>query len=236
MALSSPFEPFLGGEPTAVLREVTLVGRDLSPIIPTVRDGDDVVVFVHGFLASAGVFRPLRTELERAAGARIATFTHAPCLGVQRIAHQLGQLLNRISTGARITLVGHSLGGVVARWYVQEMGGDARVAQTVSLASPFRGLGHVPQWLVGVDLHEESSLLKQLRAGAARCAVPHTSIVAADDAVIVGVETACLGVGDVVVLPGRGHNSLLFDPAVAALLIDQVRRRPPLPVRPTPAL
>jgi triacylglycerol lipase len=227
MALPQAFEQFLGIERLAVLREVSLVARDLSPVVPAMRSDDDVVVLVHGFLASAGVFRPLRAKLERDAGARVATFTHAPCVGVQRIAKQLAQIVDRIPRGARITVVGHSLGGVVARWYVQEMGGHARIAQTVSLASPFRGVVNVPQLLVGADLHEQSVLLKRLREGAATCRVPHTSIVAARDTVIVGVETACLGVGDVIVVPGRGHNSLLFDREVATVVIDRVRRRRP---------
>lgn len=216
-------EQLIGHERLAFLREVALVPRDLAAVVPRVRPGDDVVVLVHGFLASAGVFRPLRARLERETGARVATFTHAPCVGVRRIARQLAEVVDRIPAGARVTVVGHSLGGVVARWYVQEMGGHERVARTVSLASPFCGVD-VPQLLVGVDLHAQSDLLKRLRERASDCGVPHTSVVAADDAVVAGVATACLGYGDVVVVPRCGHNALLFDPQVAALVIDRVLR------------
>ena len=44
------------------------VRADLLPIVPRAIAGDDVVVLVHGFLATAGVFRPLRARLEREAG------------------------------------------------------------------------------------------------------------------------------------------------------------------------
>jgi triacylglycerol lipase len=104
------------------------------------------------------------------------------------------------------------------------MGGHARVSHTVSLGSPFGGLGKVPQWLVGADLHEQSVLLGRLRQGASACRVPHTSIVAADDAVAVGVERACLGAGKVFVVAGRGHNSLLFDQDVASIVIRVLER------------
>jgi hypothetical protein len=219
-------EHFIGRGAFAFLREIALVGHDLGPVVPGAHEGDDVVVLVHGFLASAGVFRPLRAELERATGARVATFTHAPLTGVRSIAVQLERLVERIPPRTRITIVGHSLGGIVARWYVQEMGGRARVAQTVSLASPFRGLDRVPPWLVGADLHSRSPLLARLRAGADTCPVPHTSIVAADDGVVVGVDAACLGSSDVMVVPDRGHNAILFEPAVAARIIECIRRRP----------
>jgi hypothetical protein len=42
---------------------------------------------------------------------------------------------------------------------------------------------------------------------------------------VVGVETASLGFGEVVVLPRRGHNGLLFCERVAGLVIDGVKTR-----------
>jgi triacylglycerol lipase len=224
MALPVTLEQFIGPERVALLREVALLGLDLTPVVPDARAGDDVVVLVHGFLASAGVFRPLRARLEREAGARVATFTHAPGVGIRRIARRLGELVDRLPAGARITVVGHSLGGVVARWYVQEMGGHARVARTISLASPFRGID-VPPLFVGADLHAQSELLERLREHAHVCGVPHTSIVAEEDTVVAGVNTACLGFGDVVVLPKRGHNGLLFCEKAASLVIERIKPR-----------
>jgi hypothetical protein len=146
-------------------------------------------------------------------------------VGILRIARRLAALVDRIPEGARITVVGHSLGGIVARWYVQEMGGRARVARTISLASPFGGID-VPPYFVGNDLHEQSVLLRRLRDGAHRSGVPHTSIVGEDDTLVVGVDTASLGFGEVVVLPERGHNALLFCEKAAALVIERVKSLP----------
>lgn len=217
------FAQLIGAERLAFLRQMALFPLDWSNVVPNVRPNDDVVVLVHGFCATAGVFRPLRARLERETGARVATFTHAPGVGVRRIAAQLQRLVDRIPAGTRITVVGHSLGGVVARWYVQEMGGHDRVSCTISMASPFSGV-LVPPLLVGADLHEQSRLLKRLREGARSCAIPHTSIVAGLDTVVPGNRTACLGTGDVVLLPECGHNELLFDPRVARIVMDRVER------------
>jgi pimeloyl-ACP methyl ester carboxylesterase len=224
MALPVALEQLIGVERLALLREVALVPRDLADVVPRALPGEDVVVLVHGFFASAGVFRPLRARLEREAGARVATFTHAPGVGIRRIARRLARLVDKFPSGTRITVVGHSLGGIVARWYVQEMGGHERVARTVSLASPFGGID-VPPLFVGADLHEQSALLRRLRERAHVCGVPHTSIVGEEDTVVVGVETASLGFGEVIVLPGRGHNALLFCDRVAGLVIDCVKTR-----------
>jgi pimeloyl-ACP methyl ester carboxylesterase len=223
MALPVALEQLIGPERLALLREVTLMPRDLGTVLPeNVRAGDNVVVLVHGFLASAGVFRPLRARLEREAQARIATFTHAPGVGIRRIARRLAEVVDPFPAGTRVTVVGHSLGGVVARWYVQEMGGHQRVSRTISLGSPFRGID-VPPFLIGADLHAQSDLLRRLRENAHACGVPHTSIVGERDTVVAGVHTACLGFGDVVVLPNRGHNGLLFCDTVANLVIERVK-------------
>jgi pimeloyl-ACP methyl ester carboxylesterase len=223
---SEALEDLFGTETIASLREVVLMARDLAPVVPDAQPGDDVVVLLHGFMATAGVFRPMRARLEREVGARVATFTHAPGVGVKRIAKQLASVVEQIPRGARVHIVGHSLGGIVARWFVQELEGHRRVAQTISLASPFGGVrvaGRVPIF-IGADLHASSSVLSRLRARAHVGAVPHTSIVAGEDRMVVGLKTAVLPRSDVVVLPGRGHNTLLYDEAVVQIVLDRIRR------------
>jgi alpha-beta hydrolase superfamily lysophospholipase len=225
LVLPLALDQLIGHEGLATLREVVLMPRDLSAIVPRVRPGDDVVVLVHGLFASAGVWRPLREHLENAGNVRVASFTHAPGVRVHRIARRLGKLIDRIPRGARVTIVGHSIGGVVARYYVQELGGHARVTQTISLASPFGGV-EIPKVLIGADIHANSALLERLRAGASHCGTPHTSIVGANDT-LVGVAPAMLGFGDVQVLPGRGHNALLYCERVASLVLERVKQPPP---------
>jgi len=214
-------------ETLATLREVVLMPRDLAPVVPEAKPGDDVVVLVHGFFASAGVFRPLKKKLEDETHASVASFSHVPGAGVARIAASLAGLVDRIPRGARVHLVGHSLGGLVARWYVQELGGHHRVVQTISLGSPFHGTRHahkVPV-LVGRDLTASSHVLHQLRSRAHEFDVPHTSIVGGDDKMVVPSESAVFPVGDVVHLDGRGHNSLLYDKESMAHVVDRIRHR-----------
>lgn len=235
--LDDPIPPFAGttlpsfkarvGETLATLREVVLMPLDLASRVPLeVSHADDVVVVVHGFFASAGVFRPMSRSLVSEAGAKVASFTHAPGAGIDRIARSLKVLVDKIPSGARVHLVGHSLGGLVARWYVQEHGGHERVAQTISLGSPFGGTERAKRFrfLVGADLHRSSPLLARLRQRAHDHDVPHTSIVAEGDSMVVPAESAVFPRGDVLVLPGRGHNTLLFDPDSIAHVTGAVKR------------
>ena len=214
-------------ETFATLREVVLMARDLTPVVPAqVAPHTDVVVLVHGFFASAGVFRPMRRHLVTDTGATVASFTHTPGAGIERIARSLSRLVDRIPRDCRVHLIGHSLGGLVARWYVQELGGHTRITQTISLGSPFGGTERARRFrfLVGADLHRTSPVLARLRARAHEHEVEHTSVVADADAMIVPCESAVFPRGDVVVLPGRGHNSLLFDPESITHVVDRVKR------------
>jgi pimeloyl-ACP methyl ester carboxylesterase len=215
-------------EALATLREVMLMPRDLADVVPRCRKDErvhDVVVLVHGFLASAGVFRPLRKRLERECGTAVASFSHVPGATVPSIAFSLGKLVARLPKAARVHVVGHSLGGVVARYYVQELGGHARVAQTIALGAPFGGApiaAHIPVF-VGRDLRPKSALLSRLRERAHEHAIPHVSIAGTADRTVPHDQALAFPWGERISLEGRGHNGLLFDDEVARIVVDRVR-------------
>ena len=223
-------------ETGATLREVALLPRDIAPVLPArARRGDDVVVLVHGFLASAGVWRPLRHRIEAHTGAHVATFTHAPGARVERIAKSLGKLVQRMAKetgGVRVHIVGHSLGGLVARWYVQELGGHDHVVQTISLASPFGGtpVAKAFPFLVGLDLHPTSPVLERLRGRAEEHGVPHLSVAGTDDRLVSNEAAHAFPGAECVNLSGRGHNTLLYDPAVASIVVRRIHAHAPRPL------
>ena len=69
-------------------------------------------------------------------------------------------------------IVGHSLGGVIARYYVQRMGGSARVDTLVTLGSPHTGtLGaYLVPTALGRQLRPGSAPLTELELPAPGCA------------------------------------------------------------------
>jgi pimeloyl-ACP methyl ester carboxylesterase len=209
-----------GREALAFARQFTLLHRDLDAQVPS--HARELVVLVHGFLATAGVLRPLRERLE-AEGRTVGSFTHPPGIGVETLAARVGEVV-AASRAERIHLVGHSIGGLAARWFVQELGGDARVVQTVSIASPFWGAPRarlVPGPLAR-DLHPQSALLARLREGIGR-GVPHLAVSGTHDAVV-GVPQP-LGAAAELLAPGMGHNAVLYDPAVLARVVAAVAER-----------
>jgi triacylglycerol lipase len=210
-------------EALAFARVAALLPLDRAARLPDRVDaGDDVVVLVHGLLATAGVMRPLREDVERRTGAKTASFTYLSGTGVRRIAEDLRELLDRLPRGVRIHLVGHSLGGLVVRWFVQEVASDFRVAQTITVAAPFEGArgARLMPGEAGRDIRAGSPVLERLRQGALRTeSLPHCSIYGAFDAAV--PSGTRFGIGEHVLVPDCGHNALLFHPTVG----DVVARR-----------
>jgi pimeloyl-ACP methyl ester carboxylesterase len=94
------------------------------------------VVFVHGFLGDPTNFMALRRAL---AGRSFASFAYRPRLHFARLAAPLAELIEGVcaATGAdRVDVVGHSLGGLIARHLV-DSGGGRRLRRLVTLGAPY---------------------------------------------------------------------------------------------------
>ncbi len=97
------------------------------------------VVFVHGFLGDHTNFLALRGHLSAAGIRNVASFSYRPRIDYQRLAPRLTSLIEAVcaTTGARqVDVVGHSLGGVLAR-YLSEVSGGRLVRRLVTLGAPY---------------------------------------------------------------------------------------------------
>jgi triacylglycerol lipase len=212
-------------EARSLIRLATLLPLDLQRSVPLdIRTGDEVAVLVHGSLATGGAWRPLRRKLE-ARKAFVVTFTYGPGAGVRGVAEEIASILEGLPVGARVHLVGHSLGGLAVRWFVQEMPHDARVVQTISVAAPFAGARGA--WLLpgpaGRDMQRGSAALSRLAETAGYVGIPHLSIFGTADTAVSADTT--FPVGDRLVVADAGHNTLLFDDRVVDRVVDAITTR-----------
>jgi triacylglycerol lipase len=181
------------------------------------------VVLVHGYGGNRTTFLPLSAYL-RAHGLRqILAFDYRSSGGIEHGARALRDFLRRSVRGGRVDLVCHSLGGLVARVYLEQLGGARRVDRCITLGTPHRGTYNA-YWLasrVGRELRPDSALLERLAASGAKASpVRYTSIVAgADNMVIPRVFAAD---GDVVHIPDVGHLGMLFSPGVFRAVLDRL--------------
>lgn len=208
-----------GRELVAYARQASLLHRDLGrPRLPDLGPDDHLVVALHGLFATGGVMLPLRERLERH-GVATAAMSYTPGPAIAEVAAHVAEWLEPVS--AKLHLVGHSLGGVVARTFAVKYG-RGRVVQTISLASPFAGVkvGTLGRGIpLARDLDEGSALLRELRF---EPSIPHLSVIATDDHMIPSPLSHALPGGDVLVLDGTGHNALIYDPRVEQAIATRV--------------
>src|SRR5262249_31975294 len=118
--------------------------------------------------------------------------------------------------GGRIDLVCHSLGGLIARTWLQLLGGARRVDRCIMLGAPESGTYNA-YWLpsrVRRELRPGSPLLRRLEATRASAAsVRFSSIVAGSDNIVIP-RVFCASEGELIHVADVGHMGLLFSPTV----------------------
>jgi pimeloyl-ACP methyl ester carboxylesterase len=196
------------------------------------------VVFVHGLGANRAGFLPMQTWLRGCGHRRQIAFRYRSRGSIEAIALRLKALLDDEVQGGRIDLVTHSMGGLVARVYLQMLGGARRVDRLVTLGTPHHGshaASFIPSNLVR-QLLPGSSFLRHLNALPAPAGVRALSVVAGRDLLVQPVESSAAPFGAVRRFDELGHVELLFRPEVLGSVQAFLDGAEVRPAAPAPAL
>jgi len=176
------------------------------------------VVLVHGLVDNRSVFAVMRRSLRRRGFAQVCSWNYSPLLrDVESAAEALGRHIERVcrETGHdRVHVVGHSLGGLVARYLVQRLGGDERVESLVTLGTPHGGSrwAHVLPTPLIRQLRPGSPLIQELAAPAPGCRTRVTAVYSDLDQMVVPSAAGRCDHPDLqarnVLIRGVGHMSL----------------------------
>jgi triacylglycerol lipase len=191
------------------------------------------LVLVHGLLDTPAVFNGLKREL---AGRRHPLlipalplrFGRTPTLEAAELLG--GHIEAAFGHDQPIDLLGFSMGGVIARAWLQLLGGLGRTRRFFSVGSPQQGTLTARPWPSGLfsgiaDLRNGSALLERLNGDldGLRRIQCHSFYSAIDLAVLPGWR-AVLPVGARTMLPVLTHPQLLRDRAAIAPLVRELLR------------
>jgi triacylglycerol esterase/lipase EstA (alpha/beta hydrolase family) len=218
----------LGREIGAVVRQGRLMAFPKRSQPPA--SADRMVLFVHGFMAGGPVFDPMRAHVESVVAVETVGLTYGPLESFEHIAGRIAALAKLSAHGRPVTIVGHSLGGLLARWYLQELGGaidqGGAVDRLITIASPHAGTdkARFAPGSLGAALRPGSAIVERLRAGRDRAKnVVHVAVVAGRDQMITPPESAgAIEDAEVHRFDDLGHNAALFDRRVVDLIARKV--------------
>lgn len=199
------------------------------------------VLFIHGYSCNEAIWWAMRRYLHRQGIGSLFTLNLEPVFGnIDQYAQQVAERVTEINMlygGNQVILVGHSMGGLVARNYIHNYGGKQRVAKLITLGSPHQGTEHASFAFV------ESASVQQMRPGSPWLAqlnaaesepspVPIVSIYSYHDDLIAPQENSALPYGHVknISLAGIGHMQMLFSKRCGIEVLRAIQETSPEPI------
>lgn len=198
--------------------------------------GRPTLVLVHGYGCSRGVWWFIRRRLE-AVGYNVASVSLVPpYTSIGKLVPQLHTRIEAVIAAAgvqQVTLIAHSMGGLVARSYLARHG-IAGVNRLITLASPHQG-SELARIGIGQNAREMEPGSQWLRdLGADPVKIPFVSVRTPHDNYVMPQDNQRLPEARDVELAGIGHLALLLSGRTADLLIQlcgEPLPRPPVPIR-----
>ncbi|HWB71445.1 MAG TPA: alpha/beta fold hydrolase [Egibacteraceae bacterium] len=208
---------------------VTAVGEAPDPAVARAP-----IILVHGYVMNRSAFFALRQ------GLRTAGFQHVRAFNYPQFTHPLEALAAMLATEVtralaasgqpKCMIVGHSMGGIVARYYLQELGGEEWVDTVVTLGTPHAGTytSHLGVGPAAAQMTYRSPFLERLRAGARPSAVRYISYYSDLDAWVLPASSAKLThpalQASNVRVRDIGHLSMLVSAPVIRSVVEYLSR------------
>jgi triacylglycerol lipase len=220
--------------------------HDLSGLSPEQRSlshhrvdaAETPIVLVHGIIDNHATFTWMEYALRRRGFQTLSAYDYGLLThNIPQAAVHLGEAIEELaaSTGyERVHVIGHSLGGLIARYYVQRLGGDRHVHTLITLGTPHQGTQlawAVPLLPLVRQLAPSSSLIQELAEPAAECRTRFLAFYSDIDHLIVPSRGARLDHPDLNVrnipVPGVGHLSMPNNGRIAFTITQALRELDP---------
>lgn len=198
------------------------------PAVARTTRGPRPIIAVHGYAMSRTCFRALASRLAGAGLGPVFGFEYWSLGSVASSARRLGAYVEQVcrhTSSPAVDMIGHSLGGVVGRFYVTLGGGSPRVRHLITIGSPHNG---APAARFGVgrprtELIVDGALFRRLRAAPLPANTEITVIWSRADGLVPSAHVARIDGVEDVCFESIGHLAMLVDPRVAAAVIERMR-------------
>ena len=200
---------------------------------PTKLAAPRTVLLVTGVTIKAEWFDPIAARLKR--DGFIPVVYEPPALlsyDLFQAAEDLKVVVERTRAASgqqKIDILAECTGGLIARHYIQSLGGDSAVSRLVTFVSPQHGIAKAPMaaaiagWPALHDLSPGSTFLHAVNDAPMNPNVPMTSIYTCTDEFIRPYQTSIVPGATNIGLCGHGfvgHFQTLYDPSIYLIMHD----------------
>jgi triacylglycerol lipase len=196
------------------------------------------IVLVHGIVDNHAIFTVMEYALRRCGFQTLSSYDYGLLThNIPQAAVRLGQAIDELSTTTgyeRVHVIGHSLGGLIARYYVQRLGGDRHVHTLATLGTPHQGTQlawAAPLLPLVRQLTPNSSVIRELAEPAPLCRTRFIAFYSDIDHLVVPSRNARLDHPDLNVqnipVRGIGHLSMPNNGRIALTIAQALRELHP---------
>lgn len=199
----------------------------------TVKDAGNAsrppVILIHGINDNASVWLYLGHRLLRE-GYAVSTFSYLSLFtSMDIISSRLEMHMAEVEAahpGKKPILVGHSLGGILARRWLKTPGNQDRVAGILTLATPHGGskMAILAPGKLGKNITPSAGLIRELRESAAPLSIPCVSLVTPTDEAVLPAASLLPPQGWRMRITNRtSHYAMLYCPRVARVFLEELK-------------
>ncbi|SDZ90509.1 Triacylglycerol esterase/lipase EstA, alpha/beta hydrolase fold [Desulfuromusa kysingii] len=195
----------------------------------TLHRGQTPVLLLHGLFVNQSCWLWFRWQLRQQGIQNVTTMNlsswHSEEALTELLAKRVDELRHQLGVN-KIHLVGHSMGGIIARNYVQLRGGQDKVEKLICLGSPHYGskLATFSLDPLGKLLIPDSDFLQRLNNAPKPEKTKVTNIYTNKDNMVLPNANNHLPWGEPVELKNMGHTSLIYRKAPITATIAALKR------------
>ncbi|MET0695103.1 MAG: alpha/beta fold hydrolase [Propionibacteriaceae bacterium] len=201
------------------------------------------ILLVHGIVDNHSIFAVMDRALRRRGFTDLSSFDYGLLTSdIRRAAADLEVAVSALVSRSgydRIHVIGHSLGGLIARYYVQRLGGHPQVQTLVTLGTPHQGteLARAGRILPLVrQLTPQSDVIRELAEPAPECSTRFVAFYSDLDQLVRPSRNGRIDHPDLdtrnVAVSGLGHLSLPNSGAIAFQIAEVLQQLDPDEVAP----